>query len=116
MAKKKRIAIILPARLVVCPDCGLHAHIVLSDGTKSDECYSAQKLAGFLENAVNAKNATLEEAECIAKQILDSRLSPLDESESRVALATAIGLREALATSDEELATLCTRPQKGYVH
>jgi hypothetical protein len=79
MAEQKRIEIVRPAHLVVCPECGLHAHIVFADGSESEERWSLPGMAEIINDAVHEGRLAKEEVFPLADQLTKTELSRLDE-------------------------------------
>lgn len=89
--------LIQPAKLVICPNCKAHAHILASDGTKSDEF--STKVGGVDEiNSLFQRGKIVEvEGDALAKAIL---ASPLSSSEPTITIL--IPVRDSKAGDAEE--------------
>ena len=100
MPKKK---IILPARLEVCEDCGMHGRIVLSDGSAGKEVASAPEALAQIRKLRKDGKILEIEAQVLMDQV---RESSLPSTPIPAILDAIVG---ALFGSDEEKTDLTRR-------
>ncbi len=68
--------IVLPAHFSVCENCGLHGHIIFSDGSEGKEIASESEALLQLEQAKKEGKLLDIEIQVLKKQIFDSTLPP----------------------------------------